>query len=361
MIKILHAADLHLDAPFAGLSPDQGAARRGELRVLPTRLARLAKEHGVDLMLLAGDLFDGQRVFPETISGMTTALAATGCPVLIAPGNHDCYTDHSPYAKEKWPDNVHIFTQESPEKVTVGDITLWGGAFVAPARHSSPLAGVEAAGQPGIHIGVFHGDVGGAGDYGSLTEEEIAASGLTYLALGHIHGRSGLRRSGGTHWAYPGCTQGRGFDETGEKGCILITLHDDGRVEEEFLPLGGRTYQTLRLDVTEQGPGGALVAVLPPEGGKDIARIILTGEAAHVDVPGLLALARASYFHVTIQDETRLPTDLWARAEEETLVGHFLRTMLEKRAQAPEEEQTTIDLAVRFGLAALEQREEPMG
>lgn len=80
MIKLLHAADLHLDSPFSGLSPEQAAARRKEQRELPAKLAELCRIHGCDALLLAGDVFDGESVAPETVEALLAAFAACPCP-----------------------------------------------------------------------------------------------------------------------------------------------------------------------------------------------------------------------------------------------------------------------------------------
>ena len=81
MLKILHAADFHLDSPFSGLTADQAAQRRRELRQLPARLSRLVREEGADLVLLPGDLFDGERVYPETVDALAQALGDMAFPV----------------------------------------------------------------------------------------------------------------------------------------------------------------------------------------------------------------------------------------------------------------------------------------
>ena len=117
MLKILHAADFHLDSPFSGLTADQAAQRRRELRQLPARLARLVREEGADLVLLPGDLFDGERVYPETVDALARALGDMAVPVFIAPGNHDYLSPQSPYARDIWPGNVHIFTAPALEAV----------------------------------------------------------------------------------------------------------------------------------------------------------------------------------------------------------------------------------------------------
>ena len=95
-MKLLHASDFHLDSPLSGLPPEKGAQRRRELREIPARLAKLAKDEGVDLVLLPGDLFDGARAYPETVWALAQALGDMGVPVFIAPGNHDYYYGKSP-------------------------------------------------------------------------------------------------------------------------------------------------------------------------------------------------------------------------------------------------------------------------
>ena len=205
MLNIIHGADFHLDSPFSGLSPERAAQRRGEQRDLLTRLAQLAREKQADLVLLSGDLMDGETVF-------------------LAPGNHDCYSPSSVYATLDWPDNVHIFTTPAVEGVDLPQLncTVYGRAFCSPHETDSPLAGFQAAEDGRLTLACLHGDTAPGSGYGPISQEEIAASGLDYLALGHVHQHSGLQRAGRTVWAYPGCPEGRGFDELGEMGLLLL-------------------------------------------------------------------------------------------------------------------------------------------
>ena len=113
MIKLIHGADLHLDSPFSGLTPEQAAARRQEQRELLDRLAGLAREREADLVLLSGDLLDSRRTYRETAQALARSLGSLPCPVFLAPGNHDFYGPQSLYAALDWPENVHIFTSGS--------------------------------------------------------------------------------------------------------------------------------------------------------------------------------------------------------------------------------------------------------
>ena len=356
MIKIIHGADFHLDSPFAGLSPERAAQRREEQRELLDRLAGLAREKQADLVLLAGDLLDSERVFRETARALAASLGSIPCPVFISPGNHDFYSRRSIWATLDWPENVHIFTSDALEPVELPGCTLWGRAFTDAHQTAAPLAGFTAPDDGGLHIACLHGCVGTGNDYGPIAPQDIAASGLAYLALGHIHQGSGLKKEGKTFWAYPGCPEGRGFDETGEKGVLYVEA-GPGRVKAQFVPLARRRYEVFTVDIT--GPEGALsniLEVLPGRTSDLICRVILTGEGEAPDLANLELMLSPEFYGLTLIDRTRLPQDLWARREEDALTGLFLQAMWEKCQAEPD--NPLYQLAARYGLAALEGGEE---
>ena len=359
MLTILHAADLHLDSPFRDLSGEQAALRRKEQRELPLRLAELARERGADLVLLAGDLFDGESIYRETAELMAAALAQTGCPVFIAPGNHDPITGSSPYRGLVWPRNVHIFQSRQVESVLMPELgcVVYGTAFTAKQREDDPLNGFTAPKDGQIHIMVTHGDVGGR-QYAPIDPASIAASGLDYLALGHVHACSGLQKEGETHWAYPGCPEGRGFDECGEKGALLVQV-DGEKASAEFVPLCARRYERLDAPVEGVSPRDAVAHALEGHE-RDICRVTLSGECAAA--PDLAALERElgeKCFALSLRDRTTPVRDIWARAGEDSLTGLFLREMRSRLDETTDrEDRATLELAVRFGLAALERGED---
>lgn len=358
MLHILHAADLHLDAPFAALTAEQARQRRGEQRLLLDALADAAIERGADLVALSGDLLDSAQTYRETAQTLAAALGRIPAPVVIAPGNHDFYHPSSLYAASIWPKNVLIFKDAQPQRVDLPNMTLYGAAFTGQFRDSSPLAGVCVPGEGKPSVMVCHGDMEGAGRYGPISRTEVAGSGLTYLALGHIHACSGLQKEGNTYWAYPGCTEGRGFDETGDKGALWVTIDDDNMVTAEFLPLCRRRYEILECDLTGKDPHEAVEAALTQGSGADICRLILTGEAAGVELPALARTAASRRWAVTVRDHTRVPRNLWEREGEDSLTGLFLRDMRRRIEAADGEEKAVLEKAVRFGFAALENGED---
>lgn len=360
-MKVLHAADFHLDSPLAGLPADKSALRRRELRDIPARLARLAREEGVDLVLLPGDLLDGGRVYPETVRALAAALGEMAVPVFIAPGNHDYFHPGSPYAVNRWPDNVYIFTQPELQGVVLPQLncTVHGCAFTAPHREDDPLAGFAAPPDGRLHLLCLHGELGTAGGYAPIDTRSLERSGVAYAALGHIHaGVSG--RAGQTLWAYPGCPEGRGFDELGDKGVLSVTI-DGEDVSARFVPLAGRRYQLLTVDLTgADSPQEALEEALTPDLERDCLRIRFTGFWPEpLDLNALEALAAPRCFLCALRDETRPVRDLWERTGEESLTGLFLRGLRRKLEDVSDpQERERLTLAARFGLAALEHGED---
>ena len=112
MAKILHTADFHLDSAFTALPEEKARLRRQEARQLTDRLVDYANDHGVELLLLAGDLFDSDQLYGQTAQELAQSLARFRGHAVIAPGNHDFYAASSPYARLLWPENVHIFREE---------------------------------------------------------------------------------------------------------------------------------------------------------------------------------------------------------------------------------------------------------
>ena len=221
MIRILHAADLHLDGSFEALAPEQAAQRREDERQMLRRLAELCRERACDLLLLAGDVFASSTVSRETVELLLELLGGLDTKVFIAPGSSDPYTPESVYATVRWPENVHIFkTREiSTVRLTDPDICVCGAAFQEP-REGGLLRDFMAPEEGIPTIMVLHGVLGDpASPYDPISEQEIRNSRLRYLALGHQHRASGqVQRTVGAaafdaepFLIHPALEQGRGL------------------------------------------------------------------------------------------------------------------------------------------------------
>ena len=363
-MRIIHAADFHLDSPFDALNPEQAVARRAEQRQILDRLVDLSRSTNADVVLLSGDLLDGDCVYQETIEALSHALGQLQVPVFISPGNHDYYTHRSPYATNVWPSNVHIFCSGQIESHELPELNavIYGAAFTSDGRGDSLLQGFSAPDDGKLHLMVLHADVDSrqGSRYCPVSTDDIAASNLDYLALGHIHIGSGVQYAGNVPWAYPGCPEGRGFDELGPKG-VLCGEVSHGRAELAFVPLCARQYQIHELTLTAQDTVETISAqVLTHATPTDLVRFVLKGESGPdgLDLNTLTERCSGFFYSLSFRDKTRVSRDLWSRAGEENLTGLFLRCMQAKLENADEETAVLLQKATRFGLAALENRED---
>ena len=326
------------------------------------RLSNYVNQQNADLVLLAGDLFDGETTYRETIEQLRDALGSMCAQVFIAPGNHDFYSAGSPYATLAWPENVHIFKSGAIERVELRSLScaVYGAAFTAAAQEQSLLEGFRAPEDGLTHLMVLHGDMSAAeARYSPLRKEQIERSNLDYLALGHTHLHDGFHKAGKTTYAYAGCPEGRGFDELGDKGILCGTV-EPGKAELRFVPFARRRYEILCVDVTGKNPADALRSSLPESTARDLYRVIFTGETDErgIDLKALEERFAPDFFRLELRDRTRIKQDVWARSGEDSLRGLFLRELRAKyEAAAEESERTKIEQAVRFGLAALDGRD----
>lgn len=235
----VHAADLHLDTPFTQLhsvAPEVGQALlEASLNSFDT-IVEMTIQRGAAFFLVAGDIYDGAerglRAQLRFHAGLER-LSKAGIASFIIHGNHDpVATGWS--AVHDWPPNVVIFPPGDPHVVQVrkGDevIATVQGISYATSRTTENLAlRLRRPNEPGFAIGMLHCNVQGRGDghenYAPCTIEDLANTGLDYLALGHIHQYKVL--SQGKPWVvYPGNIQARSPkpSERGAKGAVVVEV-----------------------------------------------------------------------------------------------------------------------------------------
>ena len=359
-MRILHAADLHLDSAFAGLAEEKAALLRQESRDILRRMVDWANDHAVDVMLLSGDLFDSDRMYSQTARTLAQALARFRGRIFLSPGNHDFYAPGSGYDAVDWPENVHIFTSRRPQTVLLRSLnaSVTGAAFTA-AEEWEPFDGASfSGGDAPIRLGVLHGEVTrGESKYRAIPPAEIEKTNLTYLALGHVHRCAGVQRAGNTAYAYPGCLPGRGFDETGDKGFLYGEITPE-KVELEFIPFAPRRYQSVTADITDRDPADAVRQALDPDWGQDVCRVLLTGSRReNFSLSALTSELSGLCAALELTDETYPEEDVWARCGEDSLRGLFLQNLRARYDGADEDEKRQLLQAARFGLAALDNRD----
>ena len=349
-LKILHSADWHLDSPFGGFSEPQRQLLREQQKLLPGKIADLCRRENCDLVLLAGDLFDGQPN-QDTVDILKEALARCGAPVLIAPGNHDFCSPNSPWLAETWPENVRIFTG-ALESVVLEDLScrVYGAGF--RSMDCPPLLeGFHAEGSEAYQIAVLHGDpTQRESPYNPITAAQVKASGLQYLALGHIH-KAGAFRAGSTLCVWPGCPMGRGWDETGDKGVCIVTLEEEAKVQT--VSLDTVRFFDLEADAGAD-PVAALESLLPPQGSRDFYRIALTGNA-DVDIQSIYR-EFPDFPNLFLLDKTEPPIDLWENTDSDTLEGMYFQLLRRNLEEQPENARQIL-LAAEISRKLLDGRE----
>ncbi len=363
--RIVHFADLHLDAGFAwaGATSSVARQRRQGLRNALLRIVAIVREVRADALFCGGDLYEDERVTPDTAEFLRATLAGLDpTPVFLAPGNHDWYGPESVYALTAWSPNVHVFRE--PRLVPVplrSGLTLWGGAHLAPANTDNFLAGFGVQG-PGAHIALFHGaerswfseQGGGKEPHAAFDASEIDAAGLLHAFVGHYHRPKDAERH-----TYPGNPDPLAFGEDGPRGAVIATIGEDGVVARERRTVAQTEVHELELDISGCASGQEIrdrVRALA-EGRGGMARVTVTGELERdVDLreDDLRDALLATFGAVQVrQGALHAGYDIATIREENTVRGAFVNDVLE--SGLPEAEQRRVLVA---GLRALDGRRD---
>lgn len=345
-LKILHSADWHLGYAFSAFDGPRREYLQSQLEEIPHRAADLCRREKCDLVLLSGDILDtpGERRYSALLR---QALESCAVPVLIAPGNHDYVNQESPWIRETWPGNVHIFTGELSSIAPEGlNCRVWGAGYRS-MDCPGLLENFRAEGPERYHIGVLHGDpLGSASPYCPVSAAQLRDSGLDYLALGHIH-KQGQLRLGRSLCGWPGAPMGLGFQEPGPKGAYIVNLDEEAGID--FHPLGAPCFYDLETPAEE-------LAALPVSLEENaFARITLTGDE---ETPLEILKERfRAYPNIQWRDRRRPAADPWRRVGEESLEGLYFRLLREKLENASPEDRELIELAARLSDRILEHQE----
>lgn len=335
-MRILHFADLHLDAPFAWARPEIARLRRRNRRETLTGILQLADEERVDALLCAGDLFEHERFTPDTVAFLRESFGRTNLPIYLAPGNHDWYSPRSPYALVDWSTNVHLFTEAQLTPVELADgLTLWGAAHQAPAG-TGPFFDDFRTDRGGVHLALAHASERSALPFQESGKEphspfdatELEAAGIAHAFLGHYH----VARDRDRH-TYPGNPDPLEFGESEGRGVVLATIAVDGTVTRERRSVAVSQVHDLTIaldgchhldDVRQR-----IAMVIAPLTGS--ARVTLSGEVPAelpVDTRALTALGEHLDGFVVRTDALLPSYDLEAIHAEATVRGQFARDTL---------------------------------
>ena len=365
MIKILHCADLHLDSPFSGLDPIQSEARREEQRELLRNLICYIRNQHIDLVLIAGDLFDNGFTNSKTVKYAADLFATVGCPVVISPGNHDPYVPNGIYSGG-FSDNVFIFDKKELSSFDFEElgVTVWGYAFTSASYEEHPLSCDYSVNGERINLLCAHADIiQSLSKYAPISPRELDDSPFDYAAFGHVHNAPELGSYNGTIAGYSGCAEGRSFDELDFGGAVLLEI-EGKKINTSKVQLAKRRYMIEKIDVTGAESDTEVIEkirlriAMKNYKNDTSLRVILHGSVSSEYTPNADRIRESAeeLYSLDVKDET-LPTfDEDILAQDVSVRGEFYRTLLKTIREGTEEERKTAVLALRLGLAALDDK-----
>jgi exonuclease SbcD len=338
-LRFLHAANLHLGRPFAGLSKSLPDSADRFLRAgykAWERIVKTALDKRVDFVTLAGDVFDNANpalrprvAFRDGVSRLHEA----GIPVFLTLGNHDPLCDF-PDALRSLP-GLHLFGPE-PEGMTFDaphvdqQVIIYGASFERAATRENLVRRFQRDAAAEIAIGLVHANVSGMpghDDYAPCSLEDLRRTGMDLWCMGHVHIATILSEY--PLILYAGTSQGAHVNETGSRGCYLITVDGPAEALAKFVPVAPVRWEKLEVDLTDISGEEDLLDTLEHECSKlapddedidaVVARIHLKGQGGgHV-----LALAHGASELTEMLGErlARLPVPVFAESIRDATVS----------------------------------------
>lgn len=348
MLRVLHTADVHLGARHADLG-DQATAQRERQFAAFRATVDLALAEPVDLVLVAGDLFDSNvqpRRSVERVTAELRRLVDARIRTALIPGTHDVYDRASIYRSYDLPAlagavGSDLLTVLTPDRRSIAlealDVVVHGLVFATKRAPHSPLRDLDVRKAPGAtwHIGMVHGSVAipgqTDGDEVVITTDEIAATGLDYLALGHWHSTS-RGRAGSTVYAYSGSPEPVALDQDRAGKVLLVRLEErNGKktVELEERQVGRTRFEKVELDATTVASQPALIDLLAARADPDLVldvRIIgVRPDELDLHVDEVEAALGGRFLKVRVRDRSVPALSEGAIPPPDTVLGAFIR------------------------------------
>ncbi len=239
-LRLLHTSDVHLGGGFR--TPTVGH-HHGDCLCPLVMIERLVSTEEADAMLIAGDLFDHQRVSDDLVAEVLGRLGDLGVPCVVIAGNHDVHDDRSIYDRPAASEaGIHFLDDADGSTLHLldGALTVWGKAMPVHHRGFRPLQDVPPRPEADSWWVVLgHGHLDDEGDdddllgrSSPLSSAEIAATGADYVALGHWHVRTDASAGAVPAW-YPGAPLGHVASER----MNVIDLHPHHGVSVSAVPV----------------------------------------------------------------------------------------------------------------------------
>jgi exonuclease SbcD len=351
MLRLLHTADVHLGARHADLG-EQAAAQRERQFAAFRAAIDLALAEKVDVVLVAGDLFDSNtqpRRSVERVAAELKRLAAARIRTVVIPGTHDVYDRASLYrvhdlaALAGSTDDDDLVTVLTPDRPSIHlaacDVIVHGPVFASKRAPHSPLRDLRVTGGEGAtwHVGLVHGSLAIPDrtdrDEVVFTREEIEASGLDYLALGHWHSAQN-GRAGSTTWAYAGAPEPVAVTQDGAGKVLLVELTETNgtrTVTIDERQVGKTRFEKLDLDAATIGDQPALIAAIAARADPDVvldAR--LTGvrpDELDVSIEEIEERLKGGFLKLRVRDRSTPALTQGSLPSPDTIPGAFIRNV----------------------------------
>ncbi len=358
-VKILHTGDIHIGAAqtFLGENAD---SRRFETLVTFENIVDLAVENNVEIVALAGDIFDSETIEPAFSDAVFNKIASVPqIRFVYAAGNHDPLNSNSPFSKNTLPENLYVLPPKD-SVFTFEDIKtrVFGRSFETAHLDGEEEFSLSVEKDEYINILVQHGELKSDlnSNYNAITPKFIKNSGMDYIALGHVHKRIPVSQIDGVYFAYCGCPEGQGFDELDEKGIYIgeISKH---KAELQFVSVSKRKHIHLKIDITNIQDISAHILSLLAENyenySDNLYKIELVGaieEDCDLSLDELTARLSNRLYFVKIKDSTEYKIDYETLSKETSLKGVFVKNMLLKLETSEDKEM--VKKALKLGLKA---------
>ena len=346
-MKIIHTSDLHLDSPLTTrLASDKVRERKSELLFSFRKNVQAAKDNGVEGFIIAGDLFDSDKIGKRILKNVIDVIAsAPDITFFYLSGNHErrALSDSS----ELLPENLKLFGEDWTY-FKLGEVTIVGRSETCPDMFSSLDLNEDA-----VNILVLHGELRDRSDYGGVIGKKDAETvPADYLALGHYHTYSATEISRRLLAVYSGTPEGRGFDEVGPCGYVSITVN--GRtLSHRFAESAKRRLDIVEVDVTGEESDISVMnkieRALSGISREDLVRIRLVGShelGRTFDTEAMLSSLSSSYYYVEIKDESKVRISADDFKNDISLKGEFIRGVLSDDSLSDGEKEAVINLGL---------------
>lgn len=339
-MKFIHCSDLHLDSKMEQhLSAAQARERNAECCATFARLVRYAAEQNVTAVLIAGDMFDTERSSAQTAGFVLDQIRNTPqVDFLYLRGNHD----EAVFDGLEKPENFKTFGSDWSyyryDDVVIAGLEMngenWGGMYDTLSLE-----------KENTNIVMLHGQESTQPDREQIALPLLRGKNIDYLALGHIHSYRCEKLDLDSCWCYCGCLEGRGFDECGEKGFVLLNV-EDGRVKPAFVPFARRTLQEVKVDIT--GLTAVTQILQATEQASEgissdcLVKFTLTGHytlETQKDPAFLKKMLEGRFYFLRIKDESRLKIEKETYEHDISLKGEFIRLVMASDKTEEEREQ----------------------